>query len=88
MYCIFGLLASSVISHTYIFGTFRDILTEVVVSEQGSKMKLRTVFYNGSMLTLPSTSIDGANIPWIVLVRRSRALSPRHPRRHAEVTSS
>ncbi|OLQ04427.1 hypothetical protein AK812_SmicGene12519 [Symbiodinium microadriaticum] len=27
-----------------------------------------TVFYNGSMLTLPSTSIDGANIPWIVLV--------------------
>ncbi|CAE7378163.1 unnamed protein product [Symbiodinium natans] len=27
-----------------------------------------SVFYNGSMLELPSTNIDGANIPWIVLV--------------------
>ena len=37
------------------------------------------------MLTLPSTSIDGANIPWIVLVRPSRALKSRQ---RAEVTSN
>ena len=34
----------------------------------GHAQKSESVFYNGTMLTLPATSIDGANIPWIVLV--------------------